>query len=603
VAIVERYGLKFTNPKDDLDIEMECIRRGGRFPVRNTMGGMGLPFHYERMRRILWPKLDGDHNGQRWHTLCKNEILKNKVTVLMGPGSSGKTHEASWIYLCEYFCFPEETCVLVSSTDIRGLRLRVWGEMTMLWEKAIERCPRLPGYILDSRIAITTDRLEDGDFSDRSARDMRKGIIGIPTIQGGKFIGLAKWQGIKQKRVRLIADEASVMGPSFLSAFANLNKNEDFKAIVIGNPQDPMDPLGKAAEPIDGWSGHLEPKKTDVWKTRFMNGTCVNLIGTDSPNFDFPPNEPTRFKYLISKEKIADTLSFFAKDSIEYYSQCIGSMKIGTMDYRVITRDLCRTFGALEGVIWEGEDTVKVCGLDASYGGDRCVCGYIEFGKDIDGHVVISVGPPQIVPIIVDPENIPETQIAIWVKDYCTSHDIPPENFFHDSTGRGTLGTALGRIWSNDCNPVEFGGAPTNRIVSMDLYVFDPATQQRRLKRCDEHYDRFVSELWYQVRYVIESRQMRNFPEEVMDEMCMRIWEKLKNNRTSVETKEVMKKRVGRSPDLGDWLAICVEGARRLGFQIQKLPNKSAEPEQEQWLENELAKHRSFMQKHELSSR
>jgi hypothetical protein len=171
---------------------------------------MGLPFHYERMRRILWPKLDGDHNGQRWHTLCKNEILKNKVTVLMGPGSSGKTHEASWIYLCEYFCFPEETCVLVSSTDIRGLRLRVWGEMTMLWEKAIERCPRLPGYILDSRIAITTDRLEDGDFSDRSVRDMRKGIIGIPTIQGGKFIGLAKWQGIKQKRsvmghVRLIA--------------------------------------------------------------------------------------------------------------------------------------------------------------------------------------------------------------------------------------------------------------------------------------------------------------------------------------------------------------------------------------------------------------
>jgi hypothetical protein len=137
----------------------------------------------------------------------------------------------------------------------------------------------------------------------------------------------------------------------------------------------------------------------------------------------------------------------------------------------------------------------------------------------------------------------------------------------------------------------------------MDLYVFDPATQQRRLKRCDEHYDRFVSELWYQVRYVIESRQMRNFPEEVMDEMCMRIWEKLKNNRTSVETKEVMKKRVGRSPDLGDWLAICVEGARRLGFQIQKLPNKNVEPEQEQWLENELAKHRSFMQKHELSSR
>ena len=62
-----------------------------------------------------------------------------------------------------------------------------------------------------------------------------------------------------------------------------------------------------------------------------MSGRCVNLIGTDSPNFDFPAHQPARYKYLISREKIADTLSFFPKESIDYYSQCIGSMKIGTM--------------------------------------------------------------------------------------------------------------------------------------------------------------------------------------------------------------------------------------------------------------------------------
>jgi len=594
------YGFQWSAEQTPLDIEMHCIRKDG---ARDGKWGVKeqIPLHYENMRRILWPRLDGDHNGQRWHTLCKNEILKNRVTVLMGPGSSNKTHSAAWVYLCEYFCFSDETCVLVSSTDMRGLRLRVWGEIAMLWKEATEKFDHLAGHLLDSRVAITTDNLEDGEFGTRTVRDMRKGIIGIPTTQGSTYVGLSKWCGVKQKRVRLIADESQMMGASFLSAFANLNKNEDFRAIIIGNPVDPLDPLGKAAEPLDGWSGHLEPKKTEVWKTRFMNGTCVNLIGTDSPNFDFPADKPTRFKYLISREKIADTLSFFPKDSIEYYSQCVGSMKIGTLDYRVITRDLCRQYNALDDVIWDGsEKTVKVAALDAAYGGDRCVCGHIEFGKDVKGGIILSISPPQIVPILVSSSNTPEDQIAEWVRDYCTQHEIPPENFFHDSTGRGSLGTALARAWSAQCNPVEFGGKATDRPVSLDLYMFDNDTQQRRLVMCSEHYDRFVSELWYQVRYAIESRQVRNMPEDVMDEMCMRMWRK-KNNKISIETKEEMKKRTSRSPDLGDFLAIACEGARRLGFQISKIPNRPGEKDSEDYLKRELQLHQRFVKRHELS--
>lgn len=415
------YGLEWSDASP-VQVEMEFIRKGGYMEVQGKRYGNGLPFHYEAMRKLLWPRLD-DH---RWHKLCRDEILSNKVTVLLGPGSSGKTHEASWIYLVEYMCFPEETCVLVSSTDIRGLRLRVWGEMTMLWQEAVEKYDFLPGHLLDSRIAITTDEMADGDYSDRRVRDMRKGIIGIPTVQSGKFIGLGKWIGIKQKRLRLIADEAAAMGSSFLSAFANLNKNEDFRAVIIGNPADPLDPLGKAAEPLDGWSAHLEPKKTEVWKTRFMNGTCVNLIGTDSPNFDFPENQPTRYKYLISREKIADTLSFFAKDSFEYYSQCVGCMKVGTLDDRIITRELCRNYNALDPAVWKGTEKIKVCALDAAYGGDRAVCGHVEFGEDVKGHVIIEFGSPQIVPVTVNSTTSPEEQLATWVRDYYDSHAFLP---------------------------------------------------------------------------------------------------------------------------------------------------------------------------------
>lgn len=583
------YGLEWKQSDNPVKIEMLFIQNGGYITVAGQKFGEGLSFHYEALRKLLWPRLD-DH---RWHRICRDEILRNKVTVLLGPGSSGKTHEAAWIYLCEYFCFPDETCVLVSSTDMRGLRLRVWGEITMLWQEAVENFSFLAGHLLESRMAITTDDLPDGDYSDRRVRDMRKGIVGIPTVQSGKFIGLGKWIGVKQKRLRLIADEAAAMGGSFLSAFANLNKNEDFRAVVIGNPNDPLDPLGKAAEPLDGWSAHLAPEKTEVWKTRFMGGTCVNLIGTDSPNFDFPADQPTRYKYLISREKIADTLSFFPKDSFEYYSQCIGCMKVGTLEDRIITRELCRNYGALDPVVWKGSQTTKVAALDAAYGGDRSVCGHIEFGEDVNGQTVIAFHPPQIVPIQNNSSTSPEAQLAEWIKDYCDRNDIPPAHFFHDSTGRGGLGTAIAMVYSAECNPVEFGGSATERPVAEGLYTWDMESHTRRLMTCKEHYDRLVSELWYQFRYAIESKQIRQLPEEVMDELCMRKWERIhKNNKISVETKQKMKERIGRSPDLGDFAVLCLEGARRLGFMIEKLQNLDSHGRREpDYLEKELRRY------------
>lgn len=593
-ATISKYGYSWPVQPDDspadteVKIEMACIQ--------NNIG-KGLPFHYEQMRRALWPYLD-DH---RWHRLCRDTVLANKVTVLMGPGSCGKTHEAAWLYLCEYLCFPETTCVLVSSTDIRGLKLRVWGEITMLWEKAKERFEWLPGNLLDSRIAITTDSLEDGDWEQRSVRDMRKAICGIPCVVGNKFVGLSKYQGIKQKRMRLIADEAAAMAPSFLSAFANLNQNEDFRAIILGNPNDPLDALGRAAEPLDGWTSHMEPEKTEVWKTRFMGGTCVNLIGTDSPNFDFPENQPTRYRYLIGREKIAEVLRSFGKDSFEYYSQCVGSMRVGTLSRRVITRDMCQKYHALEqDVNWAGAGLTRIYAVDAAYGGDRCVGGYGEFGLDTSGQMILRVYPPKIIPIAPKAELEPEEQIAIFVKNDCKLSVIPPENMFHDSTGRGALGTMLAREWSPMTNPVEFGGMATPRPVSMDMYIYDPKDGRRRLKRCDEHYSKFVTELWFSVRYTIEAGQLRGLTEEVMEEGCMREWNNVKNDKKELETKKDMKERVGRSPDLFDWLSIIVEGARRRGFQIKKMANEASQSAEEKWRRDLQEKQRQFLKAGQL---
>lgn len=954
MAKVQKYGFTFDTSITDanghqvydaLGMEMHCIRKGEEWLKKH---GLSISTHFENARKIIWPELD-DH---RWHNLCRDEILTHKVCVLLGCGSSGKTFSASWISLLDYWCFPEITCVLVSSTDIRGLRKRVWGEIVDLWEKGVERFPKLSGHLLDSAIAITTDDIEDCEPGKRRARDMRRGIFGVPCVSSGSFVGLSKFLGIKQKRMRLVADEAcfpagqmvdtpsgarpiedlrlgdlvsnclgscrvigvmkkrsfrmvrikssdgriiectpthpfftqkgwvcaceldqshymlshyeamqilrgdvqasvagpllpavceeknggsvravrrqvhkarpefdkaflqslllveahasrsgvsekilhpealrkdlenaarflrkasgeirsdetvhlpehgslygishttadaqseaaheqnssrhgaqaisarrqrdrenkagkgfneidsgihmelcredrhegrigippmlqagfghtgvkvwsggrrthsqlhreerarqeeggipigawvdsvevqeqenfgtaggseggidvynieveghpsysvngllvhnSMMGSSFLSAFANLNKNEDFRAIVLGNPNDPLDPLGKAAEPKDGWTDdYLEPTKTACWDTRFMNGRCVNLVGLDSPNMDFPADQPTRYKYLISREKIADTLSFFPKDSIEYYSQCVGTMKIGTMAKRVLTRAECSRFKAQEQPKWLNSERTLVYFVDAAYGGDRCVGGSAEFGKDVDGKQILSFNIPKVIPITVakkvgNEDYGAEDQIAMFVRDDCNAEGIPASHMGHDSTGHGALGTALARAWSPDTNPIDAGGSPTKRPVSHDLQVLDEETGQMRLKRCDEHFDRLVSEFNFMMRLAVQSGQIRGLPDECMEEFCARRWDRIKGDKYWVEPKDKpstdplkmgFKQRMGRSPDMADWAAGILEMARRKGFVIAGAGNNtSSQKKSNDWYDKE----------------
>jgi hypothetical protein len=212
---------------------------------------------------------------------------------------------------------------------------------------------------------------------------------------------------------------------------------------------------------------------------------------------------------------------------------------------------------------------------------------------EIDGGTILRIYPPVNVPVLVRVDMTPEDQISVYVKQYCSDNNIPPENFYHDSTGRGSLGTSLARIWSNLCNPVEFGGSPSKRPVSLDLFIQDQNTGERRHKLCNEHYDRFVSELAFSVRYVIEGSQMRNLPSDVMEELCLRKWDKVRGDKYSIEpktgtsTKPGFKQRVGFSPDLADWLSIIVEGARRRGFDIKKLGVANEGKENEDYFETE----------------
>lgn len=554
--LVWLYNCRWSKFEHPVSVEATMIRKGGQWTKDNgQLAGNGLQFHFKRFISLIWP----EHVWHKWSELQLKSFLENKIIGVMAPASAGKTHDAVIYILADFYVWHDCTTVLVTSTEREMLELRAFGEAKKWHQMAKTRFPTLiPGNLIESRQRITTD----SRFGSEDGRDFRNGICGVPCRRGGQYQGLGSFSGVKNKRLRLLADEAMLMPRIFVDSIANLGKNPDFKAIVLGNPKDPLDALGIVCEPhasIGGWeSGIDQTPETKTWPTRFTGGICVQLPGTDSPNLDGKLGIP-----LITQEQIDADVAFFGKDSTNFSMMNQGCMPRSQGLRRVITRQQCLKFGAMEDAIWKNDKRTRVGGLDASYSaigeGDRTIFIEMQFGEGVNGDQLLAMIDVVLVPILATEADIPEDQIANFVKRQCEQRNIPPENMFFDSTGRGTLMSAFARLWSPNVVPIEFGGKPTEKLVTHDIRVTGR-----------DYYGKRVSQLWFAVAHTIQASQFRGMTEEVMLEGVAREWGFTGSNKIDVEPKKLTKAKTGRSPDLFDALAVAVEGAVQRGFVIKR---------------------------------
>jgi len=577
----EKYGLMWPGNVSALAVERHMIKQGGN-----------LFTHYRELHRLLWPT----HKEHKWTDLALREFTDciehrgRGMVGLIGPASTGKTYNASKFALSHYFVYPEETAVLLTTTTTDKLDLNIFAEIKSMHATACRNYPELPGRVLEYKRCITTE----SDY-ENEGRDFRRGIKGLACYKGQQWVGIGPFVGIKNKWVFLIADEASLCDISFLRGTSNLSANEHFIFVPIGNPVNgEHTPLGNACEPMAGWASVKDITETTIWDTKYPKGRCINFVGTDSPAMG-PDGD--QFPFLLNQERIDDTLAFYGPHSEEYNAMALGIMRPGEDSQRVLTKQLCTIHHAFEKATWKGIKRTKIYAIDAAYGGDRCVGGWIEFGEDPDGRQIVRVEKPHVIKVGMRRGAEPEDEIAEHVKTDSIKEGIPVENIFYDSTGRGTLGAAFARVFGNIIPvPVEFGGRPSTRPVRLDLYVVD-ADNRRRHKRCDEEYGKKVSEFWFAVRWLVESEQLRELPESVANEFYYREWGYVAGNKRDVEPKIKTKERIGRSPDEADWLATAVEGARQRGLQIAKLgANTFTEGNGTSWLAELNARHRKLIE-------
>jgi hypothetical protein len=491
---------------------------------------------------------------------CENDEIG-----INGPAASGKTTFSACFGLATYWAKPKGTSVMMSTTTRDALQLRIWGAVKKWFNSAKMRHPDLAGYIIESRNMLTTDP-PNGD----EGREFKDGILGIACRVGGAFVGLSNYVGLHNDVVVLIADEAHFMGRGFYDSISNLRKNPKFKLIAMGNPKDHTDCLGLISEPAvedGGWEAFEQKEETFTWRTRASGGIGIQLCGYDSPNYDYPRGV-NPYVGIITPEQIEKDLAYYGKDTLQFSMMNLGMYPKEGSSRRVITRILCEKNYAFEEAVFEGE-TTYVAGLDAAYsgvGGDRCVLTIMRYGRDIRGKVVIAYACP---PIIVPTANkrhdfhgkllTVEEQIADFVAEKCVEYGVKIQNFGLDSTGRGSLVSALAQRWGTGFVTVEFGGRPPDRPMALE--------GDKRSEK--EAYDKMVTALWFATRATIESQQLRGLPRDVMEEGTMREWAiSPTSGKSDVETKDKTKLRMGRSPDLWDSHAVAIEVARKSGFQI-----------------------------------
>lgn len=593
-----KYNVPWDSKLSPLEIELECIRWGGQWVKKGVTCGNGMFYHLMEARRMIWP----ERYRHDWTDLLYSEFVKNDIIVMMGSASSQKTSHASEYVLLKYWASPNDTLIIVSTIDVDKLDTGVFGEIKMLWSAGRERFDWLPGNLIDHKHCIATHCLADGEV-----RDLRCGVLGRPCYQGTQWIGLGKLLGTKQKNIIFLGDELQWMAPTFIDSWANLFSNGKVQIIGSGNPKgDSGDQLGRAAEPEHGWATIGEPEVTTTWKTRWMGGICINLVGIDSPNFRaVAKGLPEPYPGLIGPKFEKRIAHDWGVDSPKYFEQVRGIMKFGILTDRVLTDEICRAHQAYDKAIWKDNRRTKIHGLDPSYGGDDdCVSTILEYGKDLNDLTIMRVVKQVIHKFTLTSGKSIEDQIAQQVADILREEGIPPENSFYDPYGKGTLGFAFARQFgANSPIPVDSGGRPTERSVRQDLFVIDSSTKQKRLKKCSEHYVKFVTEAWFSVRYIVEAGQMRELKDSIVEEMSDRKYSSAYGDKIELESKDDLKERVKKSPNKGDSMAVAVEGARQRGFIIGRLGNVKVEDPKEafNWLRDKARNHRQFIQSKHLS--
>jgi len=508
---------------------------------------------------LLWNQDEFDKMfiKNKWSWKIVHHLCRERWMAVGGAASSGKSWVLAGWAIVNWLSDPANTLVLVTSTDLKGARKRIYGAI----RKLLARVPDPPCKVKNS-IGIIA-------YYDGQADYDTAGIQIVTADKSKDPQAMGKLVGAKAAKIILIADEHDEMGLNVTAAAkGNLSKNQSFQMASLFNPGSRFNPGGEFSEPERGWDSVDVFKETE-WRTK-MKGLFIRLISEESPNIDMTPSvEYEVGEYIpgiVTQEHIDDDLDIpgvpveevrKSRNFLRFHAACFYD---GDEHETVYADTELMRSGALNQI--SIKNPTMLAGVDPSYseGGDKTVMVICEEGYDQFGQHCIQIKQIEyLMEDITDKVNPRTLQMAEKIKKLCEKYKVDYQHLGVDASsgaGTGICDMLRLQIGSDAFVRVQFGGAASDKRVSSSSKV----TGKQRYKNR-------ATELFMQGKAYLLGRQMFGIPPIIAKQMTQRITlEPTKGEHGlvfQVEPKKEFKKRLGFSPDEADAFFVAVETARQ----------------------------------------
>ena len=548
---IEAYG-KMWPYTTRLNIELQAYR--------NNLNGNGAK-HMYNAAMLLWPT-----QKDTWHYWSQKRfeahVAGYNTITLAGGASCAKSYDAARIAILFWLANPTERTVLVASTSLGDLESRIWGYVKRFY--LMENSIKLPGRLYSAQQPKILLKKEDSVH----------GMFALPLQKGTSQRTASTLIGRHPKEGFLaIIDEGTDVTPGFIDAIPNWQQGvQTFQLIVIGNSASKFDPHGLLSKPLKGWHT-IDPDYDTEWETK--NGVCLYFDCYQSPAIleTDPIKKEKLGKFLFTEKSIEESKIKYGENTPSFWRFVRGFWPQDDLAKTILTPIMCDKFCVTESAEWEGiKPLIRLAGLDPAFhsDGDDCVFRWATLGLTTSNKMVLDFGGKQNVHYIRidDSSKEPaEYQILKETKALCSKYNISPFNLAVDVWGSGSgLGAILNKEWSKEIYQVCSSGHASNLLVS---------TQSD--EKAFNVYDRRVTELWFSLRQLVQTNQIKGLDPISIEQFCTRTYE-FKSGKYKIEPKNEYKVRLGKvdshykSPDEADAVCFIVDIARER-FNFISSPN------------------------------
>lgn len=548
-------------------------------------------FHFKEYAKFYFPKLTED-NWNPWtdrvlHALCDNQYgtfdgpAESRFISFTGCASASKTWSIGVFASCWWHMDPKNSAVVLTSTTKDAMSRRAWPVIQDMdrnrygWERDKETDkivwkPDRFGNMIDSKHIWQAEK-----------GDSKHSIICQALDKGELQHAIENLKGQHTPRRMIVIDEANQTHESIYANVSNARKGCQCLIVVfIGNAIAKLDWHGRVCEPADGWNSIRV--EDEVWRTRGVPeyqidpGWCFHFDGEKSPNVIGCPKhragKKTVYPYLYTWEDYKKAREMGRTKEIGYWANDRGFWCADDLKNTVVTEtmiDMYDAYGKDRPFIFASRPKA-LAAFDPAFGGDAAVYVAGLLGRLEDGKLALKVTDWTEIHGVAASKLPMENQYFAQLKSLNESKGVAGDCFGLDEEGLGSgIAGLMQADWSMNIHRVAFGGKASDMVASKE----DPRPGH-------EVYNNRVTELWFSIRYAITGGVLQGINRDCAIQLCGREYEYLNRGRYEVVTKAECKKRIGRSPDHADALAVLVDVARQHGLvggaiPAQRGPDKS----------------------------